>query len=178
MRDLLTNSSVHNEFSWESLGDIDKGRATLGDQMPVIVHRVMQFSILDVLIREIGVEKAQEFFRKAGYLAGSEFAKNVLDLTLSFDAFMSVLQNSWIDLRIGVLNMEEFNARTGEIILTISENLDYSAFRVADETIVCYDEGFIVGILDSYTGKKYKVYEIDCWANGNRAYRFCTTMED
>ena len=170
-------SDIKKEFSWERLG-INKGRATLGNEMPVLVYRLMQFSMFDVLVNEFEVEKAQELFRKAGYLAGTEYAKNILDLTLSFDVFIPVLQNSLIDLRIGVLNLEEFNARTGEIVLTISEDLGYSGFPVNNETACYYGEGFIAGILDSYTGKKYTVREIDCWTSGDRVYRFHATVEE
>ncbi|MEA4934625.1 MAG: 4-vinyl reductase, partial [Lawsonibacter sp.] len=35
-----------------------------------------------------------------------------------------------------------------------------------------YDEGFLSGVLESYSGKKYEVREIDCWANGSRVCRF------
>ncbi|MCC8180922.1 MAG: 4-vinyl reductase, partial [Planctomycetes bacterium] len=40
------------------------------------------------------------------------------------------------------------------------------------EQICVYDEGFIKGILDSYTGMDFSVREIDCWCSGERTCRF------
>jgi len=70
----------HEVFSWDTLGDIKEGRGDLGEDMPVLVYRLMQFTMLDVLSKAHGLEKANEYFRKAGFLAGSEYAKNVLDI--------------------------------------------------------------------------------------------------
>ena len=74
--------------------------------------------------------------------------------------------------------MEFFDEASGEIILTVSEDLDCSGVPVTDEVVCNYDEGFIAGILDMYTGKKYKVREIDCWANGDRVCRFRGIIEE
>jgi hypothetical protein len=160
------------EFKWDSLGDIKNGRGDLGEEMPVIVYRLMQFTLIDAMSDEMGLEKANDFFRKAGYLAGSEFAKNVLDLELDFDGFVSNLQETLKLLKIGILRMEFFNPEDGEIGLTVAEDLDCSGLPITNESVCVYDEGFISGILEAYTGKKYDVRETDCWATGDRVCRF------
>jgi len=160
------------EFKWDSLGAIKEGRGDLGEEMPVIVYRLMQFTLLDTLSDEFGLTKANDFFRKAGHLAGVEFAKNVLNLNLDFGGFFSHLQETLKLLKIGILRMEFFSQDTGEIILTVAEDLDCSGLPITQETICVYDEGFIAGILDVYTGKKYDVREIDCWGTGDRVCRF------
>ena len=104
-------------------------------------------------------------------MAGLEFAKNIQDLDVGLSKFLANLQKALKDLKIGILRMEFFDEASGEIILTVSEDLDCSGVPVTDEVVCNYDEGFIAGILDMYTGKKYKVREIDCWANGDRVYR-------
>jgi hypothetical protein len=43
---------------------------------------------------------------------------------------------------------------------------------MTDEVVCTYDEGFIAGILECYTGKPFNVKEIDCWASGGRTCRF------
>jgi predicted hydrocarbon binding protein len=43
---------------------------------------------------------------------------------------------------------------------------------MTDEVVCTYDEGFIAGILERYTGKPFNVKEIDCWASGGRICRF------
>ncbi|MCL2293362.1 MAG: 4-vinyl reductase [Spirochaetes bacterium] len=171
-KNVFKKADAHKAFSWESLGDIKKGRGDLGEEMPVVVYRLMQFTMLDVLSKENGLEKANDYFRKAGFLAGVEFARNVLDLTLDFDAFVADLQKTLKDLKIGILRMEAFDSETGNMVLTVAEDLDCSGLPITNENVCIYDEGFISGILESYTGKKYDVSEIDCWANGNRVCRF------
>ena len=160
------------EFKWESLGNIKNGRGGLGEEMPVIVYRLMQFTLFDALSSEFGLTQANEFFRKAGYLAGTEFAGNVLNLKLDFDSFVSHLQETLKQLKIGILRMEAFNPEDGNIVLTVAEDLDCSGLPITNESVCVYDEGFISGILESYTGKKYDVRETDCWATGDRVCRF------
>jgi len=159
-------------FRWENLGDIKYGRGDLGEEMPVVVYRLMQFTLLDALSSRLGLPEANEYFRDAGYLAGTEFAKNVLNLDLDFDAFVSHLQETLKLLKIGILRMEFFNSENGEIVLTVAEDLDCSGLPITNESVCVYDEGFISGILEIYTGKKYDVRETDCWATGDRVCRF------
>ncbi|MCL2678587.1 MAG: 4-vinyl reductase, partial [Clostridiales bacterium] len=83
-----------NGFSWEMLGDVGSGRENLGASMPVLVYRLFQYTMRDVLNKEFGAKVGIDIFRKAGELAGSEFAKNVLDLTAPLNKFISELQGS------------------------------------------------------------------------------------
>jgi len=165
-------SDASKAFKWESLGDIKHGRGDLGEEMPVIFYRLMQFTLLDALSGEFGLNKANEVFRAAGHLAGIEFAKNTLDLDNEFDAFISHLQEALKLLKVGILRMELYNPVDGSIILTIAEDLDCSGLPITNETVCVYDEGFIAGILEAYTGKQYTVRETDCWATGDRVCRF------
>jgi predicted hydrocarbon binding protein len=173
---VFSREASSHEFSWENLGDIKEGRGDLGEDMPVIVYRLMQYTMLDVLTKDFGAEKANEYFRRAGFLAGQEFAKNVLDVTVDFDRFLADLQGALENLRIGILRMEAFDESTGDMVLTVGQDLDCSGLPVTNETVCNYDEGFIAGILNAYTGKEYVVKEIDCWANGDRVCRFNGTV--
>ncbi|MGL5258992.1 MAG: V4R domain-containing protein [Lachnospiraceae bacterium] len=161
----------HNEFSWEKLGDIAEGRNSLGEEMPVLVYRLLQYCVNDILYKECGEEKANEIFHKAGHLAGMEFAKNVLPLDVEFDLFVAKLQETLKELKIGIMRIEEIDSNNA-IILTIAEDLDCSGLPPTDEVVCTYDEGFLSGILEAYTGKNYEVREIDCWASGDRVCRF------
>ncbi|MDR2506829.1 MAG: 4-vinyl reductase [Candidatus Accumulibacter sp.] len=162
----------HNTFSWKNLGDIKNGRGDLGEDMPVLVYRLMQYTMLDVLSKAYGGEQANEHFRQAGFLAGTEFSHNQLDLTVDFNTFVANLQAALRDLKIGILRVESFDEATGGLVLTVGQDLDCSGLPVTNETVCNYDEGFIAGILEAYTGKKYDVREVDCWANGDRVCRF------
>lgn len=172
--DALTAS--HHLFSWDKLGNIKEGRGDLGEEAPVIVYRLLEYCMNHVLAQEYGIEQANELFRKAGYLAGSEFAKNLLNLESDLDHFVSQLQQVLKDLKIGILRIENVNETDGTIILTVAQDLDCSGLTPTNEVVCNYDEGFLAGILGTYTNKPYIVREIDCWASGDRVCRFrCVT---
>lgn len=166
-----------NKFTWESIGDIVGERKILGEDMPVYVYRLFQFTLRDELADRFGSDVAADIFRNAGELAGKEFAKHLLDLELPFNKFIAHLQGVLADSKIGVLRVEEFDAETGDATLTIAEDLDCSGLPVTGEVVCSYDEGFLAGILKTYTKKDYKVIEIDCWATGARVCRFRATIK-
>ena len=173
---VFSKHKKHEEFSWDMLGNIKEGRGDLSEEMPVLVYRLMQYTMLDVLSRAHSPEQANEYFRQAGFMAGTAFATNTLDLTLEFNKFTVSLQKALLDMKIGILRMEDFNAENGNIVLTVGQDLDCSGLPITDETVCVYDEGFIAGILEAYTGKKYNVREVDCWASGDRVCRFSGTV--
>lgn len=168
----------HYVFSWEKLGNIKEGRQDLGENVPVLVYRLLEYSVNHVLAEEYGIERTNELFRKAGHLAGSEFAKSVLDLNADMDAFVAQLQKALKDLKIGILRMESMD--NGVIILTVAQDLDCSGLPPTNEVVCNYDEGFLSGILETYTKRPYLVREVDCWSSGDRVCRFrciCQTEE-
>lgn len=168
----IFTKDTHNIFSWEKLGNIKQGREELGEEMPVVVYRMLEYTVNDILIKHGGQEYSNEIFREAGHLAGTEFAKNMLDLTVGIDEFIARLQQVMVQFKMGILRIESFDAASGEFTLTIAEDLDCSGLPPTNEVVCTYDEGMLSGILEAYTGKKYYVREVDCWANGDRVCRF------
>lgn len=168
----LYDPDSESQFSWESTGNIESGRENLGGEMPVLVYRLFQYAIKGELAKQFGKEKTVEIFRNAGELAGIEFSTHVLDLDLPFEAFIDHLRNVLEQYRIGILRVEHFDLDTGRAVLTIGEDLDCSGLPVTGETVCNYDEGFLAGILKTYTRKNYVVTEVDCWATGSRVCRF------
>ena len=164
-------------FSWEDLGDLKLGRPHLGCMTSVVCYRLMEYTFKDVLCKEFGPEKTSEIFIAAGRLAGEQFCKNVLNTELSFEAFIADLGQKLIELKIGVIRIEHADEASGDITLTVSEDLDCSGLPLYGETVCDYDEGFFAGILYVYTGKKFIVKEVDCWATGDRTCRFQATLK-
>lgn len=167
-----TEQRKHSIFTWDGLGNIKEGRGNLGEDMPVLVYRLLEYTMLHVLAEEMGEEKANEMFQRAGFLAGEQLARNVLDLDVDFHGFVEQLQKTMKDLKIAIIRIESFDEETGELVLTAAEDLDCSGLPATGEMVCQYDEGFISGLLYAYTGKNYDVREIDCWANGDRVCRF------
>jgi predicted hydrocarbon binding protein len=165
-------------FSWDLLGNIDEGRPNLGQTTRLEVYRLMQFCIRDVVEGEFGSEKADRIFYKAGYLAGRHFYTHVIAPVTDFSAFVKKLQESLLDLGIGILRVEEEDLANGRLVLTVSEDLDCSGLPELSYEICTYDEGFIAALLESFTGTKFRVKEIDCWCTGDRTCRFLALAEN
>jgi len=159
-------------FEWKDLGDIHLGRPNLGQNVPVLVYRLLQYTFQEALISEVGAETANKIFVDAGRIAGSSFCKNMLDLSLGFDEFVAKLQKVLKELSIGVLRIEKADSVSGEYTVTIAEDLDCSGLPFSDEVVCQYDEGFLAGVFETYTGKPFTVKEVDCWASGGRVCRF------
>lgn len=173
----IFSNEPHHIFSWDKLGNIKEGREDLGEDVPVIVYRLLEYTMNHVLSEEYGLEVADEIFRKAGYLAGSEFATNLFDLSVELNMFIGELQKVLKDLKMGLLRIEEVIDNGDKIILTIAQDLDCSGLKSSHEVVCKYDEGFLSGVLEAYTKKPYVVREIDCWSNGARVCRFCCQRE-
>ena len=151
----------------------DQGcRENLGSTIPVMVYRMLEYSLKEELNQRFGRDTQIDVFRRAGYRAGEYFAKNFLNLEQPLDTFVSELQEKMQTLKIGVLRIEEVNEESGRIILTVAEDADCSGLPVLGEIVCNYDEGFISAILSVYSGKTYEVIEVDCWATGDRVCRF------
>jgi uncharacterized protein len=160
------------DFKWEDLGDLSEGRPNLGTEASVIAYRLMQFTFKDVFSKLLGRQKTVELFVKAGTLAGREFCRNVLDTTLPLSRFIAELKEKLISLKVGILMIEEADEEKLEFVLTVSEDLDCSGLPIFGDSVCDYDEGFIAGIFEEYTGKKFMAKEVDCWATGDRTCRF------
>ena len=152
-------------------------RENMGDMIPIPVYRLLEYSIREELYERFGKEEQIEIFRKAGYRAGSYFARNMLNLELPMNEFMAELQARMAEMKIGVLRLEQVNMENGTIVLTVAEDADCSGLPLLGETGCNYDEGFIAGILSAYTGKPYVALEVDCWATGDRVCRFCAEVK-
>lgn len=168
----------HYRFEWKKLGNIKNGREHLGEEMPVLVYRLLEYSMNDVLFKNFGIEKTDEIFRQAGYLAGTEFAKNALPLDADESTFVSTLAQTLETLKVGILRMEEADFEKGEFVITVHEDLDCSGLPSTGEVVCKYDEGFLSGILEAYTKKPFKVRKVDCWSSGSRICRFKGTVDN
>ena len=156
----------------------ENSRGNLGEELPVLVYRLLEYSLKEELIRRYGKDEQVEVFRSAGRMAGEYFTKNMLNLDQPMDQFVNELQNKMKELKIGVLRIEDVDEESGKIILTVAEDADCSGLPVLGETVCNYDEGFIAGILSVYYGKQYTAIEVDCWATGDRVCRFQANVEE
>lgn len=171
-KDLERDENGTASLSWDAIFHIEEGRKRLGEQMPVLVYRMFEYSMRDTLTQMYGKESMIKVFRMAGEKAGKEFYRRNLDGDLMLNDFLAQLQQKLLEYKFGMLRVEKFDVQTGHAVLTVSEDLDCSGLPVSGETVCNYDEGFIAGILNAYTQKEYVVTEVDCWATGDSVCRF------
>lgn len=165
------------KFSWDLLGDIAQGRPNLGPTTRLEVYRLMQFAFRDVLEQNFGTEKTDEIFYEAGKVAGEAFYRNVIGYTSTSNDFFRRLQEVLKDMGIGILRLEEVDDDSERFVITVEEDLDCSGLPELDYEVCIYDEGFIAALLESFSGKKFNVKEVDCWCTGDRTCRFVATVK-
>lgn len=165
------------KFSWDLIGDIEEGRPNLGNTTRLEVYRLMQFTFRDAIEMAVGSEKTDQIFYEAGKLAGAEFYKHAMEPVKDINEFIIQLQTLLSDFGIGILRVEQMDMEAGELVLTVSEDLDCSGLPETGNEICKYDEGFISALLESFSGIPFKVEEIDCWCTGDRTCRFRAKAE-
>jgi predicted hydrocarbon binding protein len=159
-------------LKWSHLGDIQLGRPNLGSSTSVLAYRLMQFALRDALVQRVGPELASRIVYEGGMVAGKLFYESVLASPTDIGSLVSRLGAALEEQGIGILRLEESDPETLQFVLTVSEDLDCSGMPVLDEAICTYDEGFIAGVLEAFSGRSFAVEEIDCWCMGDRICRF------
>ena len=159
-------------FQWGMLGDVAQGRPNLGATMDVTVYRLLQFTLRDVLIKELGPQAAERIYRQAGQSAGREFFRNLVAKGLDLNQFLVEIQRLLAELNIGILRVEKADLERMRFIITVAEDLDCSGLPISGETVCTYDEGFLAGLFREFSGREFEVREIDCWCSGDRVCRF------
>jgi len=166
------NPTRKYQFQWNLLGNLQVGRPNLGPTARLEVYRLMQFTFRDVIEARYGAEEADRIFYAAGALAGREFYRHVLGEQRDFDVFIRRIQETLLEMGIGVLRVEQADLQQGRFVITVSEDLDCSGLPETEFEICKYDEGFIAALLESFSGRPFKVKEVDCWCTGDRTCRF------
>ena len=70
----------------------ENSRGNLGEELPVLVYRMLEYSLKDELCERFGKEVQVDVFRKAGRKAGEYFARKMLNLDQPLDQFVGELQ--------------------------------------------------------------------------------------
>ena len=163
------------EFSWDNAigdGDVTLSRPSLGPNTRIEVYRLLQFTLRDVLEQHYGTEAADSLFREAGVKAGKEFYNKFCSEASDVNSLVKLVTDNFSQLGIGIFRVEKADMDKLDFTFTVDEDLDCSGMPDTSDVICIYDEGFIQGILESYSGKGFEVREIDCWCTGSRTCRF------
>jgi predicted hydrocarbon binding protein len=167
-----------DRLTLEALGNVSEGRPNLGPQVRVETYRLVHFAIRAVLERSLGREEAARLLYEAGVEAGRMLARDVIGPSPDLASYARQIQEKALEMGIGLVRFEKTDLEAGEIVLTVAEDLDCSGVEEAGEPICTFDEGLIAGLLGDFTGRRFDVREIDCWATGGRMCRFRAVAVD
>jgi uncharacterized protein len=161
-------------FNWDNTvgADMKLARPSLGSGTRVEVYRLFQFTLRDVLEQHYGTEMADSLFREAGLMAGKAFFDKFLSDAKDVSKLVAKIQDSFNAFGIGIFRVENAAEDNSHFIFTVEEDLDCSGLPDTSDVVCVYDEGFIQGILESFSGMNFDVREIDCWCTGARTCRF------
>ena len=154
------------------VGDLRKGRPTLGNMMRVSVYRLLVYSMKAVMTEDLGKEKTDELFYTAGKLAGRTIFGGILkDERKDFD-LLEEIKDLLLRTRIGLFEVKQYDESTKTFLFVVNEDLDCSGMPIDGETKCAFDEGLISGILSDYYGIEFETKEIGCWATGEKSCIF------
>ena len=161
-------------FDWDNtIGvDINNARPNLGPNTRIEAYRLFQFTLRDILEQHYGTEMADTLFRESGVIAGKAFYDRFLKGARNVAELAAKIENSFNALGIGIFRVESSKDDNSYFVFTVDEDLDCSGLPDTSDVICVYDEGFIQGVLESFSGEHFSVREIDCWCNGARTCRF------
>jgi len=168
------NDQRKYQFDWDNTvgADMKLARPSLGPSTRVEVYRLFQFTLRDILEQRYGTEMTDNLFREAGVMAGKAFFDKFLSDSKDVSSLAAKIQDSFNSFGIGIFRVENAAEDNSHFILTVEEDLDCSGLPDTSDVVCVYDEGFIQGILESFSGKGFNVKEIDCWCTGARTCRF------
>jgi uncharacterized protein len=154
------------------VGDLKKGRPTLGNLMRVSVYRLLLYSMKAVMTEELGKEKTDELFYAAGKSAGQIIFRGILkDDSKEFD-LIETIRDMLLKCRIGIFEVKQHDEDTNTFLFVVKEDLDCSGLPIDGETKCTFDEGLISGILSDYFQVEFETREIGCWATGEKSCIF------
>lgn len=165
-------------FTWELVGaDMSQARPSLGPTLNIEMYRLLQFTMRDVLEQRYGTEVVDSLFFYAGVLAGKAFYERFCSEAKDVKELVRTIEERFRELGVGIFRVEQAASGGESFVFVVDEDLDCSGLPDSSDHICVYDEGFIKGILDSYTGGYYNVKEVDCWCSGARTCRFSAEAE-
>ncbi|MDR3001853.1 MAG: 4-vinyl reductase [Fibromonadaceae bacterium] len=162
------------QFDWDNTvgSNMEQARPNLGPSIRIEAYRLFQFTLRDVLEQNFGTKTTDMLFREAGGLAGKAFFDRFLKDAKDVASLTTKIQDSFNTLKMGIFRVELAAEDHSHFVFTVDEDLDCSGLPDTSDVVCVYDEGFIQGILKAFSGKDFKVREIECWCTGARTCRF------
>jgi len=162
------------EFNWDIIGDLQEGRPNLGDQVNVVLYRLMEYTFREVAVKQFGGAESGQLFHEAGNIAGRFFFENFLKehKELPQDAFLGQLRSILEANGLRFIRVDSVDA--DKFALSVATGVEGAGLDVLNTDSCDYDIGFIKGVLDKYTGKDFQAGTV----NVNTAHEIASKLGD
>ena len=145
------------EFTWDIIGDLQEGRPNLGDQVNLLLYRLMQYTFHEIAAKRFGEEESNKLFREAGNIAGKFFFEHFLKeyKDLPMDGFLEHVHSTLGELGIRFLRIDSVDTDKETFTLSVATGIGGTTLNLVKIDDYHYDLGFVEGVLVKYTGKKF-----------------------
>ena len=150
-------------FNWDIIGDLQEGRPNLGDQVNILLYRLMQYTFHEVIVAKFGQEGSDQLFREAGNIAGRFFFEHFLkgQKELPLGEFLAKLRAVLNVHGLRFFQIDSADIDRAEFTLSIATGIDGENLGTMNVEDGSYDIGFIEGILFKHTGKDCKAATVN-----------------
>lgn len=174
---MLNDGRRTSGFQWDMISDNDKKQFNSENRLNNSIYRLMKYNLRRVMIHRYGIMNADEIFFDAGRAAGKSFYSSLEGGEDTFDAFASRIQELFDNLDLGSFAIEKIDLERMRFTILMSKSPDCTVSGLSGENLCSYDEGFIEGLLSSYTGMDFRVKDVDCRNSGEGICRFIVEGE-
>ena len=150
-------------FNWDIIGDLQEGRPNLGDEVNLILYRVMHYTFHDVIVKRFGQEESNKLFYEAGNIAGRFFFESFLKKhkDLPPDDFFTKIRTVFDESGPRFLRIDSLDAEAGTCAISVAAGMKETDFDSIKLDRCDYDTGFAEGLLSEYTGKEIKATTVN-----------------
>ena len=151
------------EFNWDIIGDLQEGRPNLGDQVSIILYRVMHYTFHETAVKLFGSEETDKLFYESGKIAGRFFFEHCLKShkDLPLDGFLEKLRAVFDENCLRFVRIDSVDVEAGEFAISVATGIEGAAFDPLKLDGCDYDTGFVEGILFKYAGKEFNAKTVN-----------------
>jgi len=137
-------------------------RPTLGEEVPLKIFRAFRIATGLYLEDLVGNRGAVTLFQNAGRKLGKEVGQKLKDEKL--ERYIGKVVEFVQENKLGILIPEDIDKEF--MVFSLDECITCSGMPNIGKRICHFEAGFVAGIVEAFLGKKVKVYETKCNANG------------
>ena len=152
------------EFNWDIIGDLQEGRPNLGDQVHLILYRVMLFTLQEIAVKQFGSDETSRILRESGDIAGRFFFEHFLKeyKDLPMDDFLKEFHRvACKEHGLRFFRVDSVDSGAEEYTMSVAAGMETAGFDAIKVDDCSYDIGFVEGVLLKYAGKTFKAKTVN-----------------